>query len=146
MGGIKFLDSHGVSLLLPVNHSHGGRYFDKCYFIFTIASWATNTYTDLMKQDNMIRLAAIRAAIDALDQEMLELLARREALVHQVIPIKVEEGLPARIQVRVDAVVENAVKRAASAGVDADLARTVWTAMVEWFVQHEEKLLVLKRQ
>lgn len=86
-------------------------------------------------------LTDLRNDIDAVDRALIELLAKREKLVEQVLVIKKAENLPARIQTRVDTVVNNASARAAEIGMNPDLARTVWSAMVEWFVAHEEKQL-----
>lgn len=86
-------------------------------------------------------LTDLRNDIDAVDRALIELLAKREKLVEQVLVIKKAENLPARIQTRVDTVVNNASVRAAEIGMNPDLARTVWSAMVEWFVAHEEKQL-----
>jgi isochorismate pyruvate lyase len=91
--------------------------------------------------EKAIQLSGLRMAIDELDGELIELLHRREKLVEQVLLIKQAEHLPGRIQSRVDVVIENACARAKRIGMNPDLARTVWTAMVEWFVQHEETVL-----
>jgi isochorismate pyruvate lyase len=87
------------------------------------------------------RLEKLRHQIDALDIELVALLAKRGRLVSQVLAYKKTANIPARIQSRIDAVIDNAAARAEAIGADPDLARTVWTAMVEWFCQHEEKEL-----
>jgi isochorismate pyruvate lyase len=84
------------------------------------------------------RLSEIRLQIDTLDSELINLLARREKLVAEVLVFKKAEHIPARIQSRIDLVINNAGARAEAIGMNTDLARTVWAAMVEWFVQHEE--------
>jgi isochorismate pyruvate lyase len=86
-------------------------------------------------------LTTLRLKIDALDAELMTLLAEREKLVAQVLVHKKAESIPARIQSRIDEVVENAAAKALSLGANPDLARTVWASMVEWFVQHEEREL-----
>jgi isochorismate pyruvate lyase len=83
-------------------------------------------------------LSHLRQEIDEIDLEMMALLAKRQAVVEQVLVIKKQENLPARIQSRIDEVIENAASRAGTSGVNPELARTVWSAMVEWFVRHEE--------
>lgn len=90
-------------------------------------------------------LSALRQQIDSLDAELVKLLAKREKLVDEVIVCKRAENLPGRIQSRVDDVINNATTGAERIGMNPDLARTVWAAMVEWFVQHEEKLLANHR-
>jgi isochorismate pyruvate lyase len=93
---------------------------------------------------NASQLTDLRNDIDAVDRALVELLAKREKLVERVLTIKKAENLPARIQTRVNEVVDNACARAAEIGMNPDLARTVWSAMVEWFVAHEEKQLSSK--
>ena len=86
-------------------------------------------------------LSTLRSQIDALDGELVTLLAAREKLVAEVLEYKKVVKLPARIPDRIEAVINNAVDRATSLGANPDLVRTVWSAMVEWFVQHEEREL-----
>jgi isochorismate pyruvate lyase len=87
------------------------------------------------------RLSDLRRDIDKLDQALVDLLSHREKLVGEVLIYKKAHNLPGRIPARVDAVIDNAARRASDVGMNPDLARTVWTAMVEWFVRHEEKEL-----
>jgi isochorismate pyruvate lyase len=87
------------------------------------------------------RLTDLRRDIDSLDQALVDLLSRREKLVGEVLIYKKANNLPGRIPARVNAVIDNAERRASDVGMNPDLARTVWTAMVEWFVRHEEKEL-----
>jgi isochorismate pyruvate lyase len=87
-------------------------------------------------------LANLRQQIDDLDGEIVSLLAKRQALVAQVLVVKRQHNLPGRLQDRVDEVINNAAAKAVKVGASPDLARTVWVAMVEWFVRHEEKELV----
>ena len=95
--------------------------------------------------ENTAPLNDLRNQIDAIDRALIDLLAKREKLVERVLLVKKAENLPGRIQGRVDAVVNNACARATEIGMNPDLARTVWSVMVEWFVQHEEKRLAEKR-
>jgi isochorismate pyruvate lyase len=91
--------------------------------------------------ENTEKLSALRLKIDALDVELIEKLAQREKLVAEVLVLKKAAHLPARIPARIEAVIRNAAERAETVGMNPDLARTVWSAMVEWFVQHEEEEL-----
>lgn len=86
-------------------------------------------------------LDGLRKEIDALDATLIGLLAQRQRVVEQVLLVKMEKALPARIPERIDAVIANACLGAEKVGLNPDLARTVWSAMVEWFVQHEEQEL-----
>jgi isochorismate pyruvate lyase len=86
-------------------------------------------------------LSTLRAQIDAVDGELISLLAKREKLVADVLAYKKTANVPARLPDRIEAVINNAASRAEKIGANPDLARTVWSAMVEWFVQHEEREL-----
>ena len=95
-----------------------------------------NTMTAIPPQ-----LTEIRHQIDELDAELVRLLAKRQMLIDRVIPIKRDADLPALIQDRADQVIDRAVEQARSAGLDPELARLIWSAMVEWFIRHEERKL-----
>jgi isochorismate pyruvate lyase len=86
-------------------------------------------------------LMAARAEIDDLDFQLISLLAKRQAVVERVIGIKQREKLPANIPARVKDVIERAERNAKVAGLSPELARSLWTTMVDWFVSHEAKVL-----
>lgn len=88
---------------------------------------------------------ALRARIDALDAELVALLARRAALIDEAAAIKLREGLPARLPARVEEVAANARRLAGSAGLDPDLAEALWRLMMEHFIAREERLLSVGR-
>jgi isochorismate pyruvate lyase len=92
-------------------------------------------------EDGLPTLAAIRAAIDAIDRDLVDLLAERARLVEQVVGIKKREHLPANIPGRVEAVIAAVRARAAEAGLEPDLAERVWREMIAGFVALEEKAL-----
>lgn len=83
-------------------------------------------------------LAALRAEIDALDEDLAMLLASRAALLDRVIAVKRANALPARIPERVEEVIDNARRRAEARGLDPDLAEAVWRVIVEWSIAYEE--------
>lgn len=86
-------------------------------------------------------MIAIRAEIDALDNELAAMLAARQRLIERAIAAKIQEKLPARIPSRIDEVVTRAQGYAHAHNLDPDLAKTIWTHMVEWFVQFEQRQL-----
>ena len=83
----------------------------------------------------------LRSAIDALDRELARLLARRAALIDRASQLKPGEGLPARIEERVEEVAENARKNAEAAGLDPDFAETLWRRIIEWSIAREERVI-----
>ena len=84
-------------------------------------------------------LGEARAQIDALDVELIALLAARTRIVEQVVHIKQREGLAARLPDRVDEVIDNAVRLAKAAGVAPELVEGLWREMVEHFIALEER-------
>lgn len=86
-------------------------------------------------------LEALRQRIDAVDNELLSALGRRQALVEQVIAVKARGKLPARIPERVAEVVGRIAQAAPNYDTSPELAKAVWGAMIDWFIAFEEKAL-----
>ncbi|TCP62257.1 isochorismate pyruvate lyase [Rhodovulum bhavnagarense] len=89
-------------------------------------------------------MVELRAGIDALDRELVALLACRARFIDRAAELKQAAGLPARIGARVDEVLANARANARAAGLDPDLAERLWRDMVEWAIQHEEAAMGIK--
>ncbi|WP_224825414.1 chorismate mutase [Cognatishimia sp. MH4019] len=81
----------------------------------------------------------IRAGIDALDRELVALLARRAAFIDRAAQIKEAAGLPANIPARVEDVVAKVRVAAGEAGFDVDLAERLWREMIDWSIAREER-------
>jgi isochorismate pyruvate lyase len=86
-------------------------------------------------------LTELRAAIDALDVEIVQLIAKRMAVVDRVIAVKREHGVPARVPERVEEVADKVRRAAAAASLPSDLAETIWRAMMEWVIAYEKERL-----
>ncbi|QEU09972.1 chorismate mutase [Paracoccus yeei] len=84
---------------------------------------------------------ALRARIDELDSRLVALLSERAALIDEAARIKLREGLPARIDSRVEEVAANARRLAEEKGLDPDLAESLWRMMMEHFIAQEDRLL-----
>ncbi|MGC9370514.1 MAG: chorismate mutase [Paracoccaceae bacterium] len=83
----------------------------------------------------------LRRQIDALDRDLVALLARRAAYIDRAAELKPAEGLPARIAARVEEVAANARRNAEAAGLDADFAEALWRSMIDWSIAREERVL-----
>jgi isochorismate pyruvate lyase len=81
-------------------------------------------------------MTEVRAGVDALDRELVALLARRFAYMDAAARIK-----PARVEVRDEArkaqVIANAAAAAAQAGLPEGLAEALWELLVETSIEHE---------
>ena len=81
-------------------------------------------------------LGRIRAGIDALDTEVVGLLAKRQELVRQAGAFKTDEDA-VRAPDRVEQVIATVRGKATAAGLDPTVAEAVWRAMIEAFIQLE---------
>jgi isochorismate pyruvate lyase len=86
-------------------------------------------------------MAELRAAIDALDKDLVALLLRRAGYIDRAIDLKQVEGIPARAEDRVAEVLANVRAEAEAAGLDADLAEGLWRQLIEWSIAREEVVL-----
>lgn len=86
-------------------------------------------------------MAELRAGIDALDARIVAMLAERARYIDRAAALKPGEGLPARIDDRVEAVVANVRAAAVAGGWDADLAEELWRRMIDWSITREERLM-----
>lgn len=81
-------------------------------------------------------MAEVREGVDALDRELVALLAERFRYMDAAARIK-----PARHHVRDEArkaqVIANARREAAMLGVDEDVVETLWESLVEASIAHE---------
>ncbi|SHG89303.1 isochorismate pyruvate lyase [Kaistia soli DSM 19436] len=82
----------------------------------------------------------IRAEIDRLDGELIGLLASRFGYVRRMAELKAspeEAVVPARI----DEVLSHVAARAGTAGLDPDLARSLWSKLIDWNIAFERKAI-----
>ena len=73
----------------------------------------TSTMSEI---DDIPDMPTLRAAIDAVDQELIRLFTRRHALIDRAAQIKAVQQLPARIDARVEEVGANAQRKATENG------------------------------
>jgi isochorismate pyruvate lyase len=83
----------------------------------------------------------LRVQIDALDSEIVAKLALRAGYIDRAVVLKQQENLPARIDARVEQVVERVRAKAVAAGLDADLTEGLWRRLIDWSIAREEQVL-----
>lgn len=83
----------------------------------------------------------LRVQIDLLDAEIVAKLAARAAYIDRAIALKQVELLPARIEDRVEQVVERVRARALVEGLDPALTEDLWRRLIEWSIAREEQVL-----
>ena len=85
-------------------------------------------------------IGSLRQQIDAIDRKLLELLAERLKVVHQVGAHKREKGLAVFDPLREEALLEDLVEIAPDA-LDAEAVRAVFQAIVTQSRRLEEEML-----
>jgi isochorismate pyruvate lyase len=88
----------------------------------------------------MDTLSEVRAAIDRIDEQLIELLAARLKAVKRASELK---GAPheARVTWRVEEVAQRVREAAAAVGFDADVAERIWRTMMEECIAYERRAL-----
>lgn len=86
-------------------------------------------------------MSELRQQIDALDEDLVALLALRSRFIGRATVLKEAEGLPARVTDRVAEVLDKVSAAASERELDPDLARTLWTEIIEWSIQRESEVL-----
>lgn len=81
-------------------------------------------------------LAEIRREIDDIDSEVIKLLARRSSLVSEAGKLKRNETA-VRDPDRVEKVVDNIRRKAASAGLDPAIAEKIYRTVIDCFINKE---------
>ena len=86
-------------------------------------------------------LAEVRQAIDALDSQLIGLLARRQQLVAQAGRLKPKHDAQAvAAPERVAQVLKARREQAAAVGLSPDVAEAVWPAMIDAFTRFEQEV------
>lgn len=86
-------------------------------------------------------MAELRLCIDEIDGELVRLLAEREGYTDCAPDLKAREGIAARAPRRIEAVLANVGDRARAEGLDPELARAIWTLMIETVIAREERVI-----
>lgn len=81
-------------------------------------------------------MAEVRAGVDALDRELVALMAQRFGYMAAAARIKTERGM-VRDEARKAEVIANASAAARAAGLPDGLAETLWEALVEASIAYE---------
>jgi isochorismate pyruvate lyase len=81
-------------------------------------------------------MAEVRAGVDAIDLELVALLARRFGYMDAAARIKAQRGA-VRDEARKAQVIANAESAAVAAGLPAGLAADVWETLVESSIAYE---------
>jgi isochorismate pyruvate lyase len=83
----------------------------------------------------------LRVQIDALDAQLVAGLAVRAGYIDRAITLKQAENMPARIDERVEQVLDRVRARAAVEGLDPALVEDIWRRLIDWSIAREEQVL-----
>lgn len=86
-------------------------------------------------------ISGLREEIDRIDDQLVKLLAERQHVVEQIVAIKKEQKIPARVPQRVDHVLDRVRALSVNYRLDPALAEAIWTEMIEWFIAFEDRRL-----
>jgi isochorismate pyruvate lyase len=88
-------------------------------------------------------MADVRRTIDAVDDELVALLARRLAAIRRASELK-DHPDEALVEWRVEEVASRVRTRAAATGFDADTAERIWRAMMDECIAFERRRLAAR--
>ncbi len=86
-------------------------------------------------------MADIRAEIDRVDEALVKLFAERAGYIDRAVVVKSGIKLPARINSRVEEVVQNVRRHAEAEGLPPDLVEKLWRRLIDWSIAREESVL-----
>jgi chorismate mutase len=83
-------------------------------------------------------LSVFRSEIDVIDDEIVQLLARRFGIAAQVAAFKKEHGIAVRLQDRIVEVLDHVEGKARENGADAQAVRAIYQSIIETTCRFEE--------
>ena len=89
-------------------------------------------------------MGQVRAEIDRIDRELVDLIAERFGYVDRAWQLKAKGNEGAVVPWRIQQVIDRVRARATEKGLPADMVDMVgaqWRNMIGWFVQYEEEKL-----
>lgn len=82
-------------------------------------------------------MPTLRDQIDALDRDLIRLLAKRTGYIDRAVQIKTEVGLPASIPARIEDVVAKVKATAVDEGLDPEIVEVMWRKLIDWSIARE---------
>jgi isochorismate pyruvate lyase len=92
--------------------------------------------TEALAPADCTTMTEVRAGVDAVDSELVALLARRFGYMDAAARIKTDRGV-VRDEARKAEVLANVARHAMVAGLDPDRLTAVWDVLVEQSIAHE---------
>ncbi len=108
-----------------------------------MASAATSSAAEESDQGTatLHALAPFRRRIDALDDEIVRLLAARFEVVREVARLKAEYGIPVRLPARIEEVCARAAETGGRQGLDQHFLRQLYRQIIDEACAMEDRLI-----
>jgi len=81
----------------------------------------------------------VRAGVDAIDSQLVRLIATRQGYMHAAARIKESRDAVYDAE-RIEDIIEKVLRQAKAAGLSADIAEPVWREMIKQCIAHEFKV------
>lgn len=99
--------------------------------------------TRLKQPADCVNKTDIRSAIDALDEELLQLFARRQGYVRRMAELK-QHPDEAFDNERIETMVAALKYRAEELGLEGAQAEAVWRTLIDWNVAFEKRAIAVR--
>ncbi|MEP3429131.1 MAG: chorismate mutase [Roseibium sp.] len=99
--------------------------------------------TDLKSPSDCNSKTDIRTAIDAIDEELLQTLARRQTYVRRMADLK-QHPDQAFDHERIETMVDALKSRAKTLGLEGEQVELVWRALIDWNVAFEKRSIAAR--
>lgn len=99
--------------------------------------------SDVKPPEACVSKADIRTAIDAIDEDLLEIFARRQGYVRRMAQLK-QHPDEAFDHERIETMVALIRARAEELGLEGDQAEQVWRTLIDWNVAYEKRAISLR--
>lgn len=86
-------------------------------------------------------LAQLRQQINDLDDQLIALLAKRYALLPEVVKVKAANGISHHVQARVEQVINRNIENGTRQGLPEQMVREVWEAIIDAAHRYEHQFL-----
>ena len=96
------------------------------------------------KPENCESMEHVRAEIDHLDEQLIDLVAERFGYVDRAWQLK-ENPEDATVPWRINEVIKKVRARAEDRGIPPQLAEALWRQMIGWFIEYEMENLERKK-
>ena len=87
-------------------------------------------------------LAPLRAQIDALDDQIIALLAQRYALLQDVVKVKAENGISFKVNARVVEVIARNCAQGIEQGLPESFVRRLYELIIDYAHDYERQFLL----